>query len=82
MGLIKPFPRWRHRPFVLKHAGNVADMGQAAGERYLGQQLDVQRKTMEKRGIAPELIDAEVGALERAIRAELWRMILMPGGAA
>lgn len=82
MGVIQPFPRARHRPFVLKHAGNVSCMGQAAGDRYLAQQLDVQRKTMAKRGVEPDLIEAEIRALECAIRAELWRLILTPGGAA
>jgi hypothetical protein len=82
MGDVRPFPRVRHRPFVLKHAGNVSAMGQAAGERYLRQQLDVQRQTMARRGIAWDLIEAEVRALESAIRAECWRLILTPGGAA
>lgn len=76
MGDVRPFPRARHRPFVLKHAANVAFMGQAAGEKYLAQQLDVQRKTMQKRGIDTAVIDGEVKRLENAIRSELWRIIM------
>lgn len=82
MGRVTPFPRVRHRPFVLKHAANVSRMSEYAGERYLAQQLDVQRKTMTKRGIESDLIGADIRALECAIRTELWRMILTPGGAA
>ncbi|TDR89123.1 DUF6074 family protein [Enterovirga rhinocerotis] len=73
---VHPFPRCRHRPFVEKHAANVAYMGRAAGEKYLAQQIDVQRKTMLKRGIEPTLIEVEVKALESAIRSELWRIIM------
>ena len=82
MSRVLSFPRVRHRPFVAKHAANVAEMSEAAGERYLGQQLDVQRQTMLRRGIAPDLVEREVKALELGIRAALWRMVLTPGGAA
>ena len=82
MSRVLPFPRVRHRPFVAKHASNVAAMGETAGERYLGQQLQVQRQTMLKRGIAPDVVDKEVKALELGIRAALWRIVLTPGGAA
>jgi hypothetical protein len=38
---------------------------------------------MLKKGIAPDLIAAELKGLEAAIRTELWRLVLLtPGGAA
>ena len=82
MGMIVPFPRSRHRSFVQKHAANIARMGSAAGERYLAQQLEFQREVMRKRGIEPKLAEPQLKALEAAIRAALWRVVLTPGGAA
>jgi hypothetical protein len=56
-------------------------MNPAAGERYIQRQIQVQRETMERRGIAPEVIDAELKALEAAIRAALWQIVMrVPGG--
>lgn len=82
MGTIVPYPRTRHRPFVLKHARNVAGKRADVGERYLADQLQIQRETMLKRGIAPEIVEQEVKSLELAIRAAIWRCVLTPGGAA
>lgn len=80
--IILPFPRVRDRAFVRRHAAVMASYSSDAGEKYLRIQLDVQRRTMVKRGIAAPIIDEHLRALERAIRAELWRTALTPGGAA
>ena len=81
---ILPFPRTRNRAFVLRHAARMADLSEATAEKHLAAQLDIQRTTMARRGIAPELVEVQLRALECAIRCELWREILTPdsGGAA
>jgi hypothetical protein len=80
---VLPFPRARHRTFVRRHAAHVAAMGRNAGERYLANQLKVQRETMTRRGIAPELIERECRSLEAAIRVALWWIVMRePEGAA
>jgi hypothetical protein len=68
---IIPFPRTKNRPFIEKHALNAANMTVKGGNNYLRIQIDKQRETMERRGIAPDVIDREIAALEDAIRAEL-----------
>lgn len=79
---IVPFPLVRRRAFIRRHAARVAAATPATGEKLLAHQLRLQASTMARRGIAPETIAAECKALESAIRAELWRAILQPGGAA
>lgn len=66
---------------MAKHAANMAEMPAAAAERYLTQQIRVQRETMERRGISGERIRQEMRALELAIRATLWRIVMVGGRA-
>jgi hypothetical protein len=53
-----------------------------AGERHLCTQLDVQRRTMLRRGVDPAVVEEHIGALEYAIRAEFGRHVITRGGAA
>jgi hypothetical protein len=78
---VVPFPRTRDRAFVQRHAARMADLSQTTAEKHLAAQLDVQRTTMTRRGIEPELIEKHLQALECAIRCELWRTVL-PGDTA
>lgn len=78
---IIPFPRTRNSRFVFKHAARLAGYTPATAEKHLTYQLDLQRKTMKRRGIAPATVAAEVEALESAIRRAMWRSVLIPGGA-
>lgn len=78
MGAVVPFPRWRNRPFVHKHACQVANQRQDVGERYLERQLDIQCEKMNERGIDPVTITVHRKTLDTAIRAELWRIVLVP----
>ena len=81
---VYQFPRTRDRHFVCRHAQLMARYNEKAAEKHLTVQLDVQRRTMLKRGIDPALAEQHIQALELAIRAELWRRLLAPapGGAA
>jgi Family of unknown function (DUF6074) len=81
--VVVPFPRTRNRAFVRKHAWNAATMTPDGAENYLRRQLSTQRETMQRRGIDADIIDAEMAALERAIRTELAGFApCRPGGAA
>jgi hypothetical protein len=82
MAVILPFPRVRDRRFVTRHARRMADLCTAAAENHLATQLDLQRRTMLRRGIDHTMVDEQIRALEMAVRAELWRVVLTPGGAA
>jgi Family of unknown function (DUF6074) len=80
---VVPFPRARHRPFVLKHARNITTLNQAAGEKYLAQQLELQEAAMRRRGIPEERVKTERQRLESAIRVTLSHLIMrQPEGAA
>ena len=78
---VIPFPSTRRREFIRRHASRMAALP-AMAEKHLAYQLRVQAETMERRGIAPDLIAAQVRGLESAIRCELWRVTILEGGAA
>jgi hypothetical protein len=80
-GAVIPFPLTRRRGFARKHAGIMAGYSQVGAERYLQAQLQRQRQTMQRRGIKPERIEAELRALECALRVEL-RALGLCGGVA
>jgi hypothetical protein len=77
---IIPFPRTRHRPFVERHAQRMAHLPHQTAEKHLAYQLQLQRQTMSKRGIASAVIECELATLERAIRVELWHFMRSGGG--
>jgi len=81
-GLVLPFPRVRDRAFVRRHAALMATYSEGAAEKYLATQLDVQRRTMTKRGVDPAVAEEHIGALKCAIRAEFGRYVVTRGGAA
>ncbi len=80
--IILPFRQARRRRFVLNQAASVACRSPSEGEEYLARHIRIQAETLARKGVAPELIAIEMRSLECAIRAELWRMVLTPGGAA
>ncbi|TAH67631.1 MAG: hypothetical protein EWM45_06625 [Rhodopseudomonas palustris] len=82
MAQIVPFPPARRVDFVERHARMIAGMSAEAGEGHMQRQIDIQRQTLERKGVAADLIEAELKALESAIRAALWRTIMAPGGRA
>jgi Family of unknown function (DUF6074) len=79
---ILPFPLTRRRGFICRHAARMAVLPPTRAERHLAYQLRLQVETMERRGVAADLITAHVRALETAIRCELWRVTILEGGAA
>jgi hypothetical protein len=80
-GGVIPFPLIRRRPFVLRAAARMASSSPRTAEKLLAATLNQQASAMARKGIAAEMIARELRALECAIRAELWRHILMPDGA-
>lgn len=78
MAEILPFPLARRRDYVRRQAAWFLKQDERAGERNLQHQLDVQRQTMRRRGVSPDAIEREIGALEGVIRAEVWRRVLAP----
>lgn len=81
--LVVPFPRSRDREFVARHASIMAAASTTEkADAHLRRQLDLQRQTMERRGIDPARIRAELMSIEGNVRAVVWRLLLVSGGAA
>lgn len=76
------FPHTRRVDFVRRAAVRFSDMAPSTAEKQLRALLKRQGDVMIKRGFAPEVVQAELYALECRIRAEMWRVVLTPGGAA
>lgn len=79
---VTPFPRVRNRPFIGRHARRMTEMNPAASERHLQRQLEIHMDTMRRRGVAEPLIIAEARAVECAIRAAIWHLVILSDGAA
>jgi hypothetical protein len=79
-GSVDPFPLARRRSLVLKLARHMAAKPPAAAETYLQQQLGRQIDALHRKGIADQVVEREVRAMESAVRAELWRLVLTPPG--
>jgi hypothetical protein len=82
MAMIVPFPLARRRLLVAKCARRMLELSSSAAEVHLKRLLLIQGDTMQRRGIAPELIAPQLKSIESAVRAELWRATFAPGGAA
>jgi hypothetical protein len=81
--ILLAFPRSRDVAFIRRHVEHLRTRRSSeVAERYLHAQLRIQAETMARRGIASGQIDREIAALEAAIRHELDRYRVQPGGAA
>ncbi|CAN7679744.1 DUF6074 family protein [Bosea sp. LjRoot90] len=80
MGVVVQFPRIQDRPFVDRHARLMASFRPNKAEAHLQRLLNGQAETMAKRGISASVVAAELQAIESAIRAALWRQVLLGGG--
>lgn len=82
MAEMLPFPLARRRAFVRKHAQIALSYDAETGERHIQRQIRDQTAILTRKGIAEDRVNAEARSLEAALRAELWRTVMTPGGAA
>lgn len=71
------FPPSHRLDFVSRHAEIVAGLSAAAGEKHISVQLEIQVKAWRRKGITEERIDAARRELDSAIRAGVWRFVLL-----
>jgi hypothetical protein len=71
---------YRDGEYVRRHVGYVVEMGAEEGEAHIVRNLNCIRRNLEEMGIDRGVIDQEVRSIGAAVRAELWRQILLPGG--
>ena len=77
-----PFPQSRRRRFSMKTATRLIGAPAKTAEKLLAATLKQQARGMARKGVPPDLIELERRKLECAIRAELWRQVLLPDDAA
>jgi hypothetical protein len=79
-GKLIPFPQIRRRRFVMRHAIRLAGLPHKTAEKLLAATLKQQAAVMARKGIPAAMVERESRSLENAIRAELWRLILLRPG--
>lgn len=79
---LYPFPAQRRVKLIRSIAAQMADCTRDRGERTISKALERQRTSMAKKGFDSETIDQEIRSLELAVRARLWGIVMMNGGAA
>jgi hypothetical protein len=72
-----PFPQIRRRRFVTRNAVRLARLPHKTAEKLLGATLKQQAEAMTRKGIPAAVVERESRSLESAIRAELWRQVLL-----
>jgi hypothetical protein len=71
-----PFPLARRVDLIRRQAERFVDQETAKGaEKNLAHALDVQRQAFLRKGIPPEVVEAQVSELEGAIRARAWHVV-------
>lgn len=75
---VLPFPLARRRDLVDRQAHWFVAQSHRAAERNLKRQLELQRQTLLRRGVATERADREVELLRAAISAEVRRHLFAP----
>jgi Family of unknown function (DUF6074) len=77
---IVPFPQIRRRRFVTRNAIRLAGIPHKTAEKLLAATVNHQAAAMARKGIPAAVVERESRSLENAIRAELWRQILLRPG--
>ncbi len=81
-GQVVPFPAVRRVGHISKLAHLLASYSPEGAQRALAARLNTQYAAMLRRGISPEAAECELRALERAIRARLWAVVMRGGDSA
>jgi uncharacterized protein DUF6074 len=79
---IIPFPTMHRVKLIKNLAWQLATYRSGSAAQTFARQLDTQREAMARRGIAPDVIEREIAALEIAVKKMHWRITLYGGDAA
>jgi hypothetical protein len=71
---------FRGATYIQNHVEYVLSRDAEQGEQHVQRNLGAIRRTLDEMGVDKEAIDAEVRRIEAAVRGELWRQVLLPGG--
>ncbi|MEZ0061419.1 hypothetical protein ABIF26_006962 [Bradyrhizobium elkanii] len=75
---VIPFPAARRVDLVASIARRALELHPQAGEQHIRRSVDLQGTVMRRKGISDDLIDREKAALDSAIRALIWDVVLAP----
>lgn len=73
--LKRPF---RDAAYVRRHVGYVVAESAEQGEQHIVRNLLSIRRRLNEMGLDRDVVDREIRDIESAVRAELWRQILLP----
>jgi hypothetical protein len=82
MAEVFVFPVTRNRSKVRRTAAFMASVPERHGEGHLREQIRRLREGLTRRGVPAPLVEQECRSYEVALRAELWRIVLLEGGGA
>jgi hypothetical protein len=72
--------RFRDAAYVRTHVGYVVEMGAERGEQHIVRNLTSIRRKLDAMGLDRDVVDREMREIESAVRAELWRQIILGDG--
>jgi hypothetical protein len=72
--------RFRDAAYVQRHVEFVLSRSAEQGEQHVRRNLNALRRNLEDMGVDKIAIEAEVRRVEAAVRAEIWKQVLLPGG--
>jgi GTP-sensing pleiotropic transcriptional regulator CodY len=73
-----PFPLDRRHDLVTRLAAQMLARSPSDANKHLVVELERHRRILRRRGFADSVIAAQIRALESAVRAELWRVVICP----
>lgn len=71
---VLAFPATRRRPFVVKNARHASRMTKRGADNWLAYILQKHRDRLSRLGVEPVAAEADVAALETALRVEMARL--------
>ncbi|WFU44116.1 DUF6074 family protein [Bradyrhizobium sp. CB82] len=72
--------RFRGADHVKRHVDFVLTLDAERGEQHVQRNLRALRRTLDELGVTPATAEREVRRFEGAVRAELWRRVLLRDG--
>jgi len=75
---VVPFPLTQQHALVVKLAARLSAQLPGRAEKILNAELQRQVDALHRQGVSDSVVERQVKAFEAAIRAELWRIVLLP----
>jgi len=76
--ILIAFPIVRRQDLVRRIAEQMLARSEILAEKHLQCQLNRQRSKLKRKQITDDVIEQQIAAFEAAVRAQLWRLVLLP----